>query len=153
LQRRGLRRAKALFCQLTTHLTKTKSVIVIEDLNVASMLKNHHLAQAIADVGFGEFTRQLRYKAAWYGARVVVADRWYPSSKTCSGCGWVDEALSVADRVFCCRNPARPECRLVLDRDLNAAINLAKLASSPGVPRRVETPMERPALAAVMRLW
>ena len=88
--------------QLTSRLAKTKSVVVIEDLNVAGMLKNHHLAQAIGDVGFGEFRRQLTYKAAWYGCRVVVASRWEPSSKTCSACGWVDDDLSLADRVFRC---------------------------------------------------
>jgi putative transposase len=116
--------------QVTSMLAKTKSVIVIEDLHVAGMLKNHHLAQAIADVGFAEFRRQLRYKAAWYGSQVVVVSRWEPSSKTCSGCGWRDTDLELSDRVFVCRNPARPECGLVLDRDLNAAINLAKLAGS-----------------------
>ena len=94
------------------------------------MLKNHHLAQAIADVGFAEFRRQLTYKAAWYGSQVVVVSRWEPSSKTCSGCGWVDDDLELSDRVFVCQNPTRPECRLVLDRDLNAAINLRKLAGS-----------------------
>jgi putative transposase len=114
---------------VTTRLAKTKSVIVIEDLHVAGMLKNHHLAQAIADVGFGEFRRQLTYKAAWYGSRVIVADRWEPSSKTCSGCGWVEEQLTLADRTFRCRNSAVP-CGLVMDRDLNAALNLAKLAGS-----------------------
>jgi putative transposase len=116
--------------QVTTRLAKTKSVIVIEDLYVAGMLQNHHLAQAIADVGFAAFRRQLTYKAAWYGSRVVVVSRWEPSSKTCSGCGWVDDDLELSDRVFVCRNPARPDCRLVLDRDLNAASNLAKLAGS-----------------------
>ena len=116
--------------QVTTRLTKTKSVIVIEDLNVSGMLQNHHLAQAIADVGFAEFRRQLLYKAAWYGCRVIVADRWFASSRTCSGCGWGDKELTLADRTFVCRNPDRPECRLVLDRDLNAARNLAKLADS-----------------------
>jgi putative transposase len=117
--------------QLTASLAKTKSVIVIEDLHVAGMLKNHHLAQAIADVGFGAFRRQLAYKAAWYGSRVVLADRWEPSSKTCSGCGWYDGTLDLNDRTFHCRNPHVP-CGLVLDRDLNAAINLVKLAvSSP----------------------
>lgn len=116
--------------QVTTMLAKTKSVIVIEDLNVAGMLKNHHLAQAIGDVGFGEFRRQLLYKAAWYGSRVLLADRWEPSSKTCSGCGWHDETLELGDRVFHCRNPQRPDCGLVLDRDLNAALNLKKLAGS-----------------------
>jgi putative transposase len=113
--------------QVTARLAKTKSVIVIEDLNVSGMLKNHHLAAAIADVGFYEFKRQVQYKAAWYGSRVMLASRWEPSSKTCStpGCGWVDEDLTLADRVFRCER-----CGLVIDRDLNAAINLAKLAGS-----------------------
>jgi len=111
--------------QFSSRLAKTKAVVVIEDLNVSGMLKNHHLAQAIADVGWGEFRRQLTYKAAWYGCRVMLASRWEPSSKTCSGCGWVDEDLTLADRMFCCE-----QCGLVVDRDLNAAINLAKLAGS-----------------------
>jgi putative transposase len=115
--------------QFTSRLAKTKAVVVIEDLNVSGMLKNHHLAQAIGDVGFYEFRRQLTYKAAWYGCRVIVASRWEPSSKTCSGCGWVDEELALGDRTFHCRNPQGP-CGLVLDRDLNAALNLVKLADS-----------------------
>jgi putative transposase len=115
--------------QVTTQLAKTKSVIVIENLNVAGMLKNHHLAQAIGDVGFGEFRRQLSYKAAWYGCRVILADGWEPSSKTCSGCGWVDEDLRLSDRTFRCRN-LRVPCGLVIDRDLNASINLRNLAGS-----------------------
>jgi len=117
--------------QLTSRLAKTKSVVVIEDLNVSGMLKNRHLAQAIGDVGFGAFRRQLTYKAAWYGCRVVVASRWEPSSKTCSGCGWVDGNLTLADRVFHCE-----ACGLVIDRDLNAAINLSKLAGSSSAVRR-----------------
>jgi putative transposase len=116
--------------QVTTQLAKTKSVVVLEDVHVSGMLKNHHLAQAIADVGFGELRRQLVYKAAWYGSRVILADRWEPSSKTCSGCGWYDETLELKDRIFHCQNPQRPDCGLVLDRDLNAAINLSKLAGS-----------------------
>ena len=111
--------------QVTTRLAKTKSVLVIEDLNVSGMLKNHHLAQAIGDVGFAEFKRQLLYKAAWYGSRVILADRWEPSSKRCSSCGWVDEDLTLADRTFHCE-----QCGLVRDRDLNAAINLVQLAGS-----------------------
>ena len=111
--------------QVTTRLAKTTSVLVIEDLNVSGMLKNHHLAQAIGDVGFSEFKRQLLYKASWYGSRVILADRWEPSSKRCSGCEWVDADLTLSDRTFHC-----VACGLVLDRDLNAAINLAKLAGS-----------------------
>jgi putative transposase len=111
--------------QLTSRLAKTKAVVVIEDLNVSGMLKNHHLAQAIGDVGFFEFRRQLTYKAAWYGCQVIVASRWKASSKTCSACGWVDPDLNLADRRFCCQL-----CGLVLDRDLNSAINLEQLAGS-----------------------
>jgi putative transposase len=111
--------------QLTSRLAKTKSVVVIEDLNVVGMLKNHHLAQAIGDVGFSEFRRQLAYKAVWHGCRVLIASRWEPTSKTCSGCGWVDDDLCLADRTFRCQ-----VCGQVLDRDLNAAINLEKLAGS-----------------------
>jgi putative transposase len=111
--------------QVTTRLAKTKSVLVIEDLNVSGMMKNHHLAQAIGDVGFAEFKRQLLYKSSWYGARVLLADRWEPSSKCCSSCGWLDEDLTLSDRTFHCQ-----QCGVLLDRDLNAAINLRKLAAS-----------------------
>jgi putative transposase len=115
--------------QFTSRLAKTKAVVVIEDLHVSGMLRNHHLAQAIGDVGFHEFRRQLTYKAAWYGCQVVVASRWEPSSKTCSGCGWVDAELDLGDRTFHCQNP-KGSCGRVMDRDLNAAINLAQLADS-----------------------
>jgi putative transposase len=111
--------------QVTTRLAKTKSVLVIEDLNVSGMLKNHRLAQAIGDVGFYEFKRQLLYKARWYGARVILADRWEPSSKRCSSCGWLDADLTLETRTFHCE-----QCGLVLDRDLNAAMNLEQLAGS-----------------------
>jgi putative transposase len=111
--------------QVTTRLAKTKSVLVIEDLNVSGMLQNHHLVQAIGDVGFAEFKRQLLYKASWYGSRVILADQWEPSSKRCSGCGWIAADLTLSDRVFRCAH-----CGLELDRDLNAALNLAHLAGS-----------------------
>ena len=133
---------------LTSRLAKTKSVVVIEDLNVAGMLKNHHLAQAIGDVGFGEFRRQLTYKAAWYGCQVLVASRWEPSSKTCSGCGWVDEDLTLADRTFRCE-----QCGHVLDRDLNAPLNLAKLAdSSPDSQNACGEDSAGQRLAALVKL-
>jgi putative transposase len=111
--------------QLTSRLAKTKAVVVIEDLNVSGMLKNHHLAQAIGDVGFAEVRRQLSYKAAWYGCQALVASRWEPTSKTCCVCGWLDEDLTLAHRTFHCE-----QCGLIIDRDLNAAKNLAQLAGS-----------------------
>ena len=111
--------------QFTSRLAKTKAVVVIEDLNVAGMLKNHHLAQAIGDVGFYEFRRQLTYKAAWYGCKVIVVNRWEPTSKTCSRCGEVKAELSLIERIYHC-----DQCGLMIDRDLNAARNLVKLAGS-----------------------
>ncbi|HEV8192037.1 MAG TPA: RNA-guided endonuclease TnpB family protein [Ktedonobacterales bacterium] len=125
LHRRVAQQRANTLHQLTSRLAKTKSVVVIEDRNVSGMLKQHHLAQAIGDVGWGEFRRQLTYKAAWYGSRVVVVSRWEPSSKTCSACGWADDELTLANRTFCCE-----QCGQILDRDLNAAINLSKLADS-----------------------
>jgi putative transposase len=107
--------------QATTYLTKTKSAMVLEDLNVSGMMKNHHLAQAIADVGMDEFRRQLRYKGQWYGCEVFLADRFFPSTKRCSQCGQ-EQAIGLSQRVYACE-----DCGLVIDRDLNAAINLEQL--------------------------
>jgi len=101
---------------------ETKSAIMLENLNVSGMLKNHHLAQAIADVGLYEFRRQLVYKGAWSGCQISFADRFYPSTKRCSQCGQVKPVMSLGERVFRCEG-----CGLVIDRDLNAAINLEQL--------------------------
>lgn len=108
--------------QATTFLTKTKSAIVLENLNVSGMLKNHHLAQAIADVGMYEFRRQLKYKGDWYGCEVFFADPFYPSTKRCSQCGWVKSAMALGEREYHCEH-----CGLVIHRDLNAALNLKQL--------------------------
>jgi len=109
--------------KLTSKLTRAKSVIVIEDLNVQGMLANRCLSRAISDVGFGELRRQLEYKGKWYGCTILVADRFYPSSKTCSACGLVNHDLTLSDREWTC-----PECGTIHDRDLNAALNLEHLA-------------------------
>ena len=101
-------------------LVKTHDRLVIEDLNVAGMLRNRRLARAISDAGWAEFARLLRYKQSWRGGQVVVADRWYPSSKTCSECGTIHVGLRLADRVFTC------SCGHCVDRDHNAAVNLAR---------------------------
>jgi putative transposase len=114
--------------QLTSSLTRRFHTIGIEDLNVKGMLKNRRLALAIADMGFYELRRQLEYKAALRGGRVVVVDRWYPSSKTCSGCSHVVEVLTLAQRHWTC-----PGCGASHDRDVNAAINLKNMAVSSTV--------------------
>ena len=111
--------------QTTTYLTRTKSAIVLEDLNVSGMMQNHHLAQVIADVGMSEFRRQLAYKGQWFGCEVLLADRFFPSSKRCSRCGTVKNRLGLGQRIYHCEN-----CELVIDRDLNAAINLEQLLYS-----------------------
>lgn len=109
--------------QATTFLVKNYSIIVIEDLNVKGMAKNRKLSQAISDVGFGEFRRQLEYKSKWYGCELVVADRFFASSKTCSCCGHKKETLKLSERIFKCQS-----CGISLDRDLNASLNLKNYA-------------------------
>jgi putative transposase len=111
--------------KLTGHLATSHSTIVVEHLNVAGMVRNRRLARVIADAGFGELHRQLTYKCQWYGSVLVTADRWYPSSKTCSACGAVKAKLPLSVQVFRC-----DACELALDRDLNAARNLAALVNT-----------------------
>jgi len=114
---------KTYIHQITAELVQEYDFIAIEDLNVAGMLKNHKLAKSISDASFSLFYNTLSYKAAWYGKEVVKIDRWFASSKTCSCCGWVDENLTLADRVFHCK-----ACGLILDRDLNASRNILQEA-------------------------
>lgn len=109
--------------KLTTTLTRTNSVIVVENLGVAGMVRNRRLARHISDAGWAEFARQLTYKADWYGSRVVVADRWFPSTRLCGQCGAVNADLTLADRTWTC------PCGAAHDRDANAARNLLKLAA------------------------
>jgi putative transposase len=105
--------------QVSNGLVKTHGRLVIEDLNVSGMLRNHRLAQAISDAGWAEFARLLGYKQAWRGGQLVIADRWYPSTRLCAVCGAVNGAMTLADRVFTCG------CGHSADRDANAATNLA----------------------------
>jgi IS605 OrfB family transposase len=107
--------------KLTTRLAAEFGTVVIEDLHVAGMLRNRRLARHVADASFGEFRRQLEYKAAWHGGLVIVADRWFASSKACSGCGAVKAKLPLSERFYSCAS-----CGLVLGRDVNAARNLAE---------------------------
>jgi len=111
--------------KLTTKLAKNHSEIVIEDLNVKGMVKNHKLASAILDGGFFEFRRQMTYKTEWYGSKLTVADRWFASSKTCSKCGEKNQNLKLSDRIFKCQS-----CGHTDDRDKNAADNLEQKSVS-----------------------
>ncbi len=106
--------------QVSNALVKTHERLVIENLNVSGMLTNRRLAQAISDAGWAEFARLLGYKQAWRGGELLVADRWYPSSRLCPHCGVINGDLTLADRVFTCG------CGHSADRDTNAAVNLAR---------------------------
>ncbi len=119
LHRKIRNRRKDYLHKLTSSLAKDKSVVVIEDLYVAGMVRNRHLARSIADAGWGEFRRMLEYKTKWYGSRLVVIDRFAPSSKTCSECGAVNGGITLSDRRWVCM-----VCGAAHDRDENAAKNI-----------------------------
>jgi len=143
---RKVRNARRDFLHRTsTRLVRSADTIVIEDLNVSGLVRNRRLARAIADCGWGEFRRQLEYKCERYGRRLVVIDRWYPSSKTCSACGYLLAELSLGTRCWTC-----PCCGARHDRDINAAKNIlaagrAVAACGAGV-RHSGTSRVRPAV-------
>ncbi|MEO3855246.1 RNA-guided endonuclease TnpB family protein [Acrocarpospora sp. B8E8] len=126
--------------KLTTTLAGEYGTLVVEDLHIAGMVKNRRLARAISDAGFGEIRRQLAYKTEWKGGRLVVAGRWFASSKTCSGCGAVKAKLALSERTYTCT-----ACGLIVDRDLNAALNLASLVKQTVAGSGPETPNGRGA--------
>lgn len=105
--------------KVSTKLIRENQTIAIETLSVINMIKNKHLSKSIADAGWGEFVRQLNYKADWYGRNLIGISRWYPSSKRCASCGFVLDRLSLS-----CRNWTCPECGVTHDRDVNAACNI-----------------------------
>jgi putative transposase len=112
--------------EVSSQLAKTHSGLAVEDLPVANLIRNKRLAQAITDAAWAELARQLRYKTAWLGGELVVCDRWFPSTKTCSACGRVAQGMALGTRTFHCGG-----CGLVMDRDCNAAANLAAWAEAP----------------------
>jgi putative transposase len=115
----------------------------MEDLHTAGLARNRHVARRLYDQGWAEFQSQLAYKTTWYGSKLLLAPRFYPSSRTCSNCGAVRAKLRLSERMYSCLS-----CRFRIDRDLNAATNLARLVElSPQVLRRLETPVETAALA------
>lgn len=114
----ALHKATSAICAKNKPNSERPSVVVIEDLNVAGMVKNHKLARAISDVGMGEFRRQMGYKTAWTGEQLVVADRFFPSSRLCPACGTINDKLTLADRIWTC------DCGAAYDRDYLAACNL-----------------------------
>ena len=104
---------------VSNSLIDENQVICMEDLNVKGMVKNHNLAESIYEMNFGEFCKMLEYKAQWYNRKIVFVDRFYPSSKTCHNCGYVNKELKLSDRQWVC-----PQCGEVVERDYNAALNI-----------------------------
>lgn len=105
--------------QITTQLVNENQIICIEDLNVGGMVKNHHLSKSIQDCSFSKFVEVLSYKCLNYGRQLVKIDRFYPSSKTCNCCGYINKSLKLSDREWVC-----PDCGSIIDRDINAAKNI-----------------------------
>lgn len=137
--------------KLSRRLVDENQILVAEDLNVKGMTANHCLAKSITDASWSEFVRQLGYKSEWYGSRLVRVDRFFPSSKRCNSCGWINESLKLADREWTCQG-----CGEVVDRDLNAAQNILSFgkvctagtaetqrAGRPRVRNRVAEPRSR----------
>ena len=105
--------------QVSNYLIDEDQIICMENLNVKGMVRNHKLADSIQEMNFGEFRRMLEYKAQWYSRKIVFVDRFYPSSKTCNECGYVNKTLKLFDRVWIC-----PDCGKIIERDYNAALNI-----------------------------
>ena len=127
--------------QITSKLINENQVICLEDLSVKNMMSNHCLSKSIGDASWGELVRQITYKAGWYGRKLVKIDRYFPSSKTCNHCGYINEGLTLDQREWEC-----PRCQENLDRDHNASLNILKLGSNliVGTTRLVACPDVRP---------
>jgi putative transposase len=136
--------------KVSSSLAKTKSVLVIEDLSIRAMQRSHRLGSSLPDAGLSELRSLLEYKVQWYGAKLHVASRFFPSSQRCSECGWINSALAMSDRTFVC-----PSCGYCCDRDLNAARNLCSLvaASSAETPNACGAGSAGRARSAQLLAW
>ena len=134
--------------KLSTRLIRENQAIMVESLNVGGMVRNRRLAKSIADAAWSQFLEMVRYKAEWYGVTVVAVGRFAPTSKRCYGCGCLNGALTLSDRVWSC-----PTCGVLLDRDVNAARNIKMMGlqsiMSPREPR--VGPVELSALAEAVK--
>ena len=128
--------------QITNALINDNQVICMEDRNVTGMMKNHKLADSVQEMNFGELRRILEYKAKWYGRNLVFVDRWFPSSKRCNHCGYINKGLKLSDREWIC-----PECGNIIDRDYNAVLNILEEGLRIiGLSSPEFTPVENPTM-------
>ena len=147
LHEKVVNQRKDFLHKISTKLIRENQSIAIEDLNINGMTKNHHLAQSIIDVSWGIFIVMLEYKAEWYGKNILRIGRFEPSSKLCSKCGYINKELTLKDREWTC-----PECGSILDRDVNAAINIKNFAlkNHLSVGRRLKNQGKLPTLAGAL---
>lgn len=133
--------------KISTTLIRESQSIAVEDLSIKNMIKNHNLARTILDRGWGSFINMLKYKAEWYGKNLLYTDKFFPSTKTCSNCGFINDNLSLKDRKWIC-----PQCNTLHDRDVNAAINIKMSSIKKNMVSGEETKIqnELPAMAGVM---
>ena len=110
--------------KVTKYLCVNYKLIALEDLHVIKMIKNYKFAKAINDIGFGMFRRFIEYKAKFMMKEIKILDRYFPSSKTCNNCGWINNKLTLSDRTFNCK-----ECKIIIDRDYNASLNILKYST------------------------
>jgi putative transposase len=130
--------------KLSNRLVRENQSIFAESLNVKGIMANHRLAKSVSDAGWGEFLRQIKYKSEWEGTHFGQIDRFFPSSKRCSECGWINQSLTLKDREWVCQN-----CGAIIDRDLNAAHNIllfGKISVGQGLPKH-----KRPGRAGAVR--
>jgi len=132
--------------KLSFRLVGENQAIYAEDLNVKGMMANHHLAKSVADAGWSEFIRQIKYKSEWNGVCFGQIDRFFPSSKRCNGCGWINKSLALSDREWICH-----DCGKIIDRDLNAAQNILQFGKLSMVRRDTSEPPKRPGRPRAVR--
>jgi putative transposase len=147
LHEKVVNKRKDFLHKTSTELIKNHDSLAIEDLAVKNMMKNHSLAQAISDVSWSTFVTMLEYKADWYGKNILKIGRFAPSSKTCSCCGYINKELTLKDRSWTC-----PKCNTVLDRDVNASINIKSFALKNNLSgeHTLKNRNELPTLVGVM---
>lgn len=149
LREKIVNQRKDFLHKTSANIVKNHDTVCIEDLNISGMIKNHNLAQSITDAGWGMFIEMLKYKAEWSGKNILKIGRFEPSSKLCRNCGHINKELTLKDRSWIC-----PKCNSVLDRDVNAALNIKAFALKNylSVGRRLKNQGELPTLVGVLTL-
>jgi len=144
INRKITRQKEHYYHEITNSILNDNQVIAMESLNVKGMIKNHNLAKSISDASWGMLTQMLEYKSNWYGRDLIMINKWFPSSKTCSGCGNIKETLLLSERTYNCQS-----CGLSMDRDLNASLNILKEGFRISGTKMPKVPVENSCISRV----